>query len=200
MSIGKENINIFYGLTFNHFLLIVSSSYLVCFLRNLMSSSVNCCFTQHIPILDSQNVQFLHFKWRWPFPPCCRCSLPPGHDHGWCLLILMQIWDNNVAPAAKRQTFPQTPTLYLTSLYTHIMLLYIVHGTCKYCQSLNSSNILKPWHYWCTKVLIFSYFIFKLRCSHKFYDEEYIVLALSVCLDHTSVYLLPSLLLTVLVV
>ena len=155
MSIGKENINIFYGLTFNHFLLIVSSSYLVCFLRNLMSSSVNCCFTQHIPILDSKNVQFLHFNcWWWPFPPWCWCSLPPGHDHGWCLLILMQIRDNNVAPAAKRQTFPQTPTLYLTSLYTHIMLLM-------------------PWHYWCTKVLIFSYISFSSYATHiNFYDEE----------------------------
>ena len=32
--------------------LMVSSSYLVCFFRNLMSSSVSCCLTQHDPMMD----------------------------------------------------------------------------------------------------------------------------------------------------
>ena len=32
--------------------LMVSSSYLVCFFKNLMSSSVSCCLTQHDPMMD----------------------------------------------------------------------------------------------------------------------------------------------------
>ena len=177
MSIGKENINIFYGRTFNHFLLIVSSSYLVCFLRNLMSSSVNCCFTQHIPILDSQNVDISSLQvFTVTMPPLLPMFTATGSwpwsqcTSGWCLLILMQIRDNYVAPAAKNTNFPSNTTNSLSYIFIHIH--YAVHSTCKYCRSLNSSNILKPWHYWCTKVLIFSYFIFKLRCSHKLYDDE----------------------------
>ena len=160
MSIGKENINIFYGRVFNHILLIVSSSYLVCFFRNLMSSSVSCCFTQHIPILNhkcfSRTYKVL-LDVQYTTIPQVLATLAAGRhwtlgDRGhnvpsvswyWCRYGVIIL---HLLPKYKLSLKDSTLSI---SLYTLC--------TCKYWESLNNSNILKPWHNWCSKV--FSYFL-----------------------------------------
>ena len=164
MSIGKENINIFYGRAFNHILLIVSSSYLVCFFRNLMSSSVSCCFTQHIPILNhkcfSRTYKVL-LDVQYTTIPQVLATLAAGchwtlGDRGhnvpsvswyWCRYGIIIL---HLLPKYKLSLKDSTLSI---SLY--------ILCTCKYWESLNNSNILRPWHDWCYK---FSH-IFSTPCS-----------------------------------
>ena len=124
-----------------------------------MSSSVSCCFTQHIPILNhkcfSRTYKVL-LDVQYTTIPQVLATLAAGRhwtlgDRGhnvpsvswyWCRYGVIIL---HLLPKYKLSLKDSTLSI---SLYTLC--------TCKYWESLNNSNILRPWHNWCSKV--FSYF------------------------------------------